>query len=121
MIPFNQYYTTFFMPENLLRSPYPKVDTKILKSSVKSFRDLMRQGDVLLDHLEDSIFAYKIMDAAQKGNRHQVESLVKSIGLKVPFTVQYNPTSVIFTLYSKATPYTPDSCCNLTISMRWGE
>lgn len=120
MIPFIPYYTPFSLPQWYPRLPYPKVDTKIFKNSVKSFRFLMEQGSYLLDRLEDSAFALKMMEAAQIGKKTEVDRLVKSIGLKVPVTVQYTPSGVIFTLYSHATPQVPSICCNLTISMKWG-
>jgi hypothetical protein len=102
----------------LPRSPYPKVDTKVLQGSVKSFRFLMEQGSLLLDRLEDSNLAYKIMNAAQQGKKVQVENLIKSIGLKVPVTTSYNPSGIIFTLHSHTPQLTPVN--SLTIFMRWG-
>lgn len=80
----------------------------------------MEQGSILLDRLEDSNFAYKVMDSAQKGDKARVDKLIESIGLRVPVSTQYTPSGIIFTLYSKATQHTPSSCCNLTISMKWG-
>jgi hypothetical protein len=112
-------YTVFPIIQHLPRSPYPKVDTKIFQSSVKSFRYLMEQGSLLLDQLGDSRFASKVMEAAQQGKKIQVDNLIKSIGLKVPVTTRYNPTGIIITLHSQA-PQTLINCCTLTISMQWG-
>jgi hypothetical protein len=112
-------YSVFPIIQQHPRSPYPKVDTKTFQSSVKSFRYLMEQGSLLLDQLGDSRFAYKVMDAAQQGKKAQVESLIKSSGLKVPVTTKYNPTGIIITLHSQA-PQTQMNCCTLTISMQWG-
>jgi hypothetical protein len=106
--------TTPYLP----RSPYPKVDTKILQGSIKSFRNLMEQGSLLLDRLEDSSLAYQIMNAAQQGKKAQVENLIKSIGLKVPVTTSYNPSGIILTLHSHAPQLTPVN--SLTIFIRWG-
>jgi hypothetical protein len=113
-------YATFPILQYLPRAPYPKVDTKIFKESVKSYRFLMEQASLLLDRLGDSTFAYMMMDAAQQGKKTKVESLIKSIGLKVPLSTEYTPSGVIFTLHSQANQYTQISCCSLTISMKWG-
>ena len=111
---------TFPLIQYLPRTPYPKVDTKIFEGSIKSFHFLMEQAILLLDRLGDSTFAYKVMDAAQQGKKAKVESLIKSIGLKVPVTTEYTPSGVIFALHSQANQQTPISCCTLTLSIKWG-
>ncbi|NRD77941.1 hypothetical protein HPT25_11155 [Bacillus sp. BRMEA1] len=100
--------------------PYPPVDTKIFASSIKSFRLLMEQGSILLDRLGDSSFAFKMMSAAQQGNKAEVDRLVKSVGLKVPAETKFTPSGVIFTLSSQTTQQQPLSCCTLAVSMKWG-
>lgn len=118
------YYYLYHYPTHppypvILRT-YPPVNVKIFESSVQSFRILMAQGSKLLDRLGDSVFAAKIMSAAQQGKKAEVDKLVKSIGLSIPVITNYTPSGVIFVLRTLANQQSPESCCTLTISMKWG-
>ena len=99
---------------------YPPVDIKIFSQSVHSFRLLMEQGSILLDRLGDAGFAHKMMAAAQQGKKVEVDSLIKSIGLKVPVITKYTPTGVNFVLTTQTGQTHPVSCCTLTVAMKWG-
>jgi hypothetical protein len=98
---------------------YPPVDVKIFSSSVNSFRLLIQQGSLLLDRLGDPGFAHKLMDAAQRGNKKEVDRLIQSIGLKIPVATRYTPTGVIFELSTQSNPQQPVSCCTLMLTMKW--
>lgn len=80
----------------------------------------MDQGSILLDRLGDEGFDIQIMKAAQQGKKAEVDTLIKSIGLKVPVTTKYTPTGVTFELSSLADQHNPFSCCTLTVHMKWG-
>ncbi|WP_066072652.1 hypothetical protein [Neobacillus soli] len=99
---------------------YPAVDTKIFASSVKSFRILMEQGSILLDRLGNLGFAKKMMTAAQQGKNAEVDTMIKSIGLKVPVTTKFTPTGVNFILTTQTNQNQPGNCCTLTVAMKWG-
>lgn len=99
---------------------YPPVDTKMFSSSVQKFRILMQQGSILLDKLAEASFETKMMTAAQQGKQAEVEKLIRSIGLKVPVTTDYTPTGINFILSTPASSGGIDSCCSLTVSMKWG-
>ncbi|WP_052353679.1 hypothetical protein [Neobacillus jeddahensis] len=101
---------------------YPPVDTKIFEGSVKSFHLLMQQGSVLLDRLGDAQFSHKMMSAAQQGKKAEVDQLIKTIGLKVPVVTQFTPSGVHFILSTQPQPTQnqPESCCTLTVAMKWG-
>lgn len=118
------YPPIYYYPPYMLNYPiprtYPPVDTKILASSVKSFRLLMAQGDILLDKLGDLAFAQKLMTAAQKGNNAEVDNMIKSIGLKVPVITKFTPTGVNFILSTHSSQNQPLNCCTLTFALRWG-
>lgn len=100
------------------RFAYPAVDTQIFFHSIKSFPPLMEQGSLLLKRLGDTSFAQKIMEAAQQDNKTLVEHLIRSIGLTVPVTTQYTPSSVTFNLHSHEEHHV--SCCALSITLKWG-
>nr|WP_263323338.1 hypothetical protein [Neobacillus sp. Marseille-Q6967] len=100
---------------------YPPVDVKTFSQSIKTYRFLMDQGSILLDRLGDEDFDVKLMDAAQKGNKAEVDRLMKTLGLKVPVTTKYTPTGVTFELSSQPEPSAALSCCTLTIHMKWGK
>ncbi|MBT2728896.1 hypothetical protein J7E63_18530 [Bacillus sp. ISL-75] len=99
---------------------YPPVDVKIFEESVKSFRQLMAQGSILLDRLGDSDFARKMMTAAQQGKKADVDHLISSIGLRVPVITTFTPSGVIFELTTQPNQNNPASCCTLKVSMKWG-
>ncbi|WP_435559971.1 hypothetical protein [Neobacillus sp. LXY-4] len=99
---------------------YPPVDTKTFSSSVQKFRILMEQGSILLAKLGEASFETKMMTAAQQGKQAEVEKLIKSIGLRVPVTTQYTPSAIKFTLQTPPEPNNFNSCCSLTVSLKWG-
>lgn len=99
---------------------YPPIDIKVFSYSVKSFRVLLQQGQILLDHLENLAFARRIMHAAQHGNKAEVDRLIRSIGLKVPITSRFTPTGITFEI-SMQPSHTHANCCILSFVMRWGE
>ncbi|MBT2734604.1 hypothetical protein [Bacillus sp. ISL-7] len=99
---------------------YPPVDVKIFEESVKSFRQLMAQGSILLDRLGDLGFARKMMSAAQQGKKADVDHLISTVGLKVPVITTFTPSGVIFELTTQPNQNNPVSCCTLKVSMKWG-
>ncbi|MEH7112940.1 hypothetical protein V7124_11240 [Neobacillus niacini] len=99
---------------------YPQVDVNVFKKSIKTYRLLMDQGSILLDRLGDSNFDLKLMSAAQKGNHAEVDTLMKSLGLKVPVKTNFTPTGVTFDLTAHTDPSVPMSCCTLSIHLKWG-
>lgn len=120
--PYISWYSPFpaiIMTNSHERFSYPAVNTEIFLQSIKSFRLLMQQGNRLLDRLIDGNFSKRIMAAAQRGDKKQVDMLIKSIGLSVPITTQYTPSGVIFTLYSPLGD-SHVNCCTLTMSLKWG-
>lgn len=102
------------------RFAYPTADPKMFTHSVKAFSPLMEQGRILLNRLSNPSFAYRIMEAAQHGNKTQVEALVKSIGLTVPITTYFSPTGIIFTLHLRENHHAPENCCSLSFAIKWG-
>jgi hypothetical protein len=103
-----------------LTRQYPQVDVNVFIKSIKSYRLLMDQGSILLDRLGDPDFDVKLMAAAQKGNKAEVDILIKSIGLRVPVETKYTPTGVTFELATHPEPGSPMSCCSLTVHLKWG-
>jgi hypothetical protein len=99
---------------------YPPVDVKVFTKSIKSYRLLMDQGSILLDRLGDPDFDVKLMSAAQKGNKAEVDNLIKTIGLKVPVETKYTPTGVTFELATQPEPGSQMSCCTLSVHLKWG-
>ncbi len=99
---------------------YPPVDIKTFEGSVKTFRLLMEQGSILLDRLGNLDFSKKLMSAAQQGKHAEVDSLIKSIGLRVSVVTKFTPTGVNFTLMTPGTQSQPVNCCTLTVALKWG-
>lgn len=99
---------------------YPSVNTKIFSHSVQNFRVLMAQGSLLLDKLGEAAFETKMMTAAQQGKQAEVDTLIKSIGLKVPVKTEYTPTGIKFILFTPTQSGEFGSCCSLSVFMKWG-
>jgi hypothetical protein len=119
-IPPIQVYPTITIKAPLPRT-YPPVDINIFEMSVKTFRQLMAQGSILLDRLGDAQFARRVMSAAQQGKHAEVDQLINSIGLKVHVLTRFTPTGVIFTLATHPAQLQSINCCTLTIAMKWGQ
>ncbi|MBD1380369.1 hypothetical protein [Metabacillus arenae] len=116
---FQKHPIVYSYPFSSLRQ-YPPVDITIFSQSVKTFRVIMKQGELLLDKLGDTAFSHKLMDAAQRGNQAEVDRLIKGIGgLNVPVQVRYTPSAIIFNLQPPAEEST--DCCTLTVTLKWGQ
>lgn len=113
-------YPGYYVNQPIHRQ-YPPVDVKIFMQSIKSYRLLMDQGSILLDRLGDEGFDIKIMTAAQQGKKDEVDTLIKSIGLRVPVTTKYTPSGITFELSAHPEQNNPFSCCMLTVHMKWGK
>ncbi|WP_052352869.1 hypothetical protein [Neobacillus dielmonensis] len=127
------YYSPFHYPEMAPVPPYghsvfgwpayrtyPPADISLFQSSIQSFHQLMEQGSLLLSRLANPQFARRLMNAAQQGKQNEVNQLMKSIGLHVPVLTKYTPSGVNFILTTKTGPGSPNDCCSLTISLKWG-
>ncbi|WP_147536059.1 hypothetical protein [Bacillus marasmi] len=114
-------YYGYYPPYPHYLRTYPPVDTKTFSSSVKNFRILMGQGSRLLDKLAEASFETKMMTAAQQGKQAEVDQLIKSIGLSVPVNTEYTPTGIKFILSTPVPPGGFNSCCSLTVFMKWGQ
>lgn len=98
---------------------YPPVDTTTFSQSVKAFKILLKQGELLIDKFADTDFSYKVMDAAQKGDKTEVDRLVASItGLTDPVKVNYTPSGVQLDITAPHEQKGGD-CCALGITLKW--
>lgn len=121
----NSYYSYYLQPplqtQLLKNRQYPPVDTTMLSQSIKEFKILMNQGEILLNRLSDTAYAKKLMEAAQHGNQSEVDRLIDSIsGLHVPVQTNYTPSGTIFKLQSPAIAEGAN-CCTLDITLKWGK
>ena len=108
-----------FYPYFSLSREYPPIDTTIFSNSVKAFKNLLEQGELLIDKLADTDFSFKVMDAAQKGNKTEVDRLIASItGLTASVKVNYTPTGVQLDITAPHEGKEGD-CCTLRIMMKW--
>lgn len=98
-----------------IRRQYPKVDPTLFHQSAETFKQLMKDGNVLLNKLSESReFAGNVMDAAQRGDQNKVKQLIHSAGIKERVEVRYTPDGITFDMYSDK-----GQCCKLAMSLRW--
>jgi hypothetical protein len=95
---------------------YPPIDTKILASSAADFRALIKDASQLLDKLAEQPYAHQLMAAAQAGNHHEVDRLIKQAGHESNMTARYTPSGIVIT----ASPKVEAPCCSLVMTLKWG-
>lgn len=114
-----QSYPPIYYPRLSPAEQYPPIETAIFSKSVKAFKNLLKQGELLIDQFADTTFANKMMDAAQKGEQKEVDRLIQSIqGLTAPVKVRYTPSGVLIDITA---PHKGEggNCCTLTITLKW--
>lgn len=100
-----------------VRPAYPPVNVQVFTKSVASFRKLMKDAELFMNKVSTSnSFAHDVMDAAQKGDKAKVQSLVSSTGITEKVDVQYNPDQLRISLTPKSEQV---ECCKLTFAIRW--
>lgn len=115
-----QNYPPNYAPQLSPARQYPPVDTKILSQSAKTFKTLLKQGELLIDKFADREFSHQMMDAAQKGEQTEVDRLIQSVeGVTVPVKVRYTPSGVQIDITAPQEGEGKD-CCTLTITLKWG-
>ncbi|MGZ9584534.1 hypothetical protein [Paenibacillus marinisediminis] len=98
---------------------FPQVDPAKLTSSTIESLEMMRQLNLLLQRIRDSKpFASQLMDAAQRGNRAEVDRLIKSAGVSRQYTINYNPQGFHLVMRQGDTEA---PCCKVEITLYWGE
>ncbi|MCR8867297.1 hypothetical protein NQ109_30775 [Priestia megaterium] len=115
------YYYQYYYPYRQPPPPqYPPIDTAIFGHSVSSLQKLALESSTLLKMFADPSFSHSLMTAAQAGNKMKVDSLIKSIGISTPVTVEYNPDGILLTMHAQAQAQ-GSQCCTLTMFLKWRE
>ena len=118
---YHQYYYPYLQSQMNRQPPqqqYPPVDTSIFGHSVSSLQKLALESSTLLKMFADPNFSHSLMTAAQAGNQMKVDSLIKSIGISTPVTVEYNPDGILLTMPAQTQG---SECCTLTMFLKWGK
>ena len=77
-------------------SPFPQVDTRKFTESAKRFKLLMNQANLFIETLTASDdFARRLMDAAQRSDKTEVERLVRSTGITSKYNIEYVPSCIL--------------------------
>jgi hypothetical protein len=98
-------------------SPFPPVDTHLLRSSSQKMSDLTKQASLLVDKINNSTdFAYELMEAAQSSNNEKAHALIKSTGITSKVKVKYSPTGIHLEFDNAEMP---GRCCKLNMSLQW--
>ena len=96
---------------------YPPVDTEQLENSVTRFQELIKEADLLIDHLAHSTeFATELMSAAQSSNKERVIALIREAGVSIHITTTFTPTGIRIILDNSEAE---GGCCDLMIALRW--
>ncbi|NHM33466.1 hypothetical protein [Neobacillus terrae] len=114
------YHQYVYYPNYLYRFPpqYPPINIGIFESSIKSMQKIASEAVVLLNRISDPGFARRIMNAAQTGNKKEVDRLINSAGVSTPITIKYTPSGILLTLVSVAKG---GNCCSLSMHLKWGD
>ncbi|MBY0098824.1 hypothetical protein [Mesobacillus maritimus] len=113
--PHQYFYQSF--PTPYIYRQYPEVDDTIFHKSVMAFQTITKESSTILQKLSDRSFAHKLMTAAQKGNQHEVDGLMKSIGINTPITTKYTPSGLELRIHADVEG---SQCCTLTMFLKWG-
>ncbi|MDR0271145.1 hypothetical protein [Paenibacillus sp.] len=96
---------------------YPPVQTDILKQSIQEYHKLMEEANRILNKLSEQAFALQVLTAAQVGNKQEVDRLMGTISTTATIQTKYSPSGISITVEPKGQDQT---CCKLTIYMKWG-
>ena len=96
---------------------YPDVDVETFEHSVTAFQKIADESSEILEKFADREFARRLMAAAQEGNQHEVDRLIKTIGIETAVTTQYTPSGILLTIHADAQG---TQCCTLTMYLKWG-
>ncbi|MFC4558424.1 hypothetical protein ACFO3D_09385 [Virgibacillus kekensis] len=96
---------------------YPETDPQLFVQSAQEFKSLLTDASEILDELAESEdFAKKIMSAAQKNNKQEVQHLIDSIGVDSDVKIDYNPDNLNLKMSSQVED---TECCQLEMAIRW--
>lgn len=118
--PYSQSHPYFFYPYPCLHSAireYPPVETGTLRQSIQDYYKLMEEGYRILNKLSEQSFAYRIMAAAQAGNKQEVDRLMKTISTTASIQSEFSPSGIGITVNPISHNH---SCCKLVMFLRWG-
>lgn len=105
------------MPTQTPRSPFPPVDTRKFNASANRFKQVMNQANLFIGRLTSSDdFARRLMDAAQRSDKNEVERLVRSTGVTIKYTLNYTPSGIRIDFSNSDTE---NSCCTLRMALSW--
>lgn len=112
----------FYSPEHAHRpywnrQQFPNVNPALFMSSAKHMQAIMRDASILLERMSSSQeFSYAIMEAAQKSDQQQVDTLIKNTGIEASPKISYTPDGLKLNFEVIAENL---NCCQLTLSLRW--
>jgi len=96
---------------------FPPINTDRLNKSAHSFRELMRQADLLIDKIiSNPAFSNELMNAAQLSNKKKVQELVRSAGITIKGDINYHPSGIRIELDNSESR---GNCCKLQIALSW--
>ncbi|OEH92004.1 hypothetical protein [Bacillus solimangrovi] len=116
--PYQHPYFVYFIP---LRTPntnitYPPVTVSKFKKSIEQLTPMLKQTELFSKRLiENETLRKQIKDAAQKGNKKEVESLIRTAGLTDLFRISYTPDTIHILIH----PKTSDVLSDIVLTLPW--
>jgi len=111
------YVTPNYQSHAFSHRPYPEVNTELLIKSAEQMKVLLKEADVLMDHIKSSTeLAAELMNAAQQSNKSKLIQLLKSSGIQSKMDASYTPDGLNIMLYTSVGDL---DCGHLKISIRW--
>ncbi|MEC0227109.1 hypothetical protein [Paenibacillus alba] len=110
-------YAAVTAPSPLWNRDFPPIDTKILHHSVASSQALLKDAALITAKLSEPAIAHQMMTHAQTGDQKEVDRIVHTFGCESAVITSFTPSAVHFTIDPRTNG---KSCCEVTLSMKWG-
>ncbi|WP_127532012.1 hypothetical protein [Paenibacillus kobensis] len=95
----------------------PPVNPAMLERSAHTFQPMVQDASKVIAKLTEHSFATTLMTAAQAGHQQEVDRMIKSAAPGSRIQTRYTPSGVVITIEP---PDASSTCCNLTMTLKWG-
>ncbi|GMK39460.1 hypothetical protein PCCS19_25140 [Paenibacillus sp. CCS19] len=95
----------------------PAVDPARLEHSAQSFQPMLQDASRVISRMTERSFALPLMTAAQAGHQQEVDRMIKAAAGASRIHAKYTPSGIVITVEPTNVN---DSCCNLSMTLRWG-
>ncbi|MBD3921044.1 hypothetical protein H8B09_19920 [Paenibacillus sp. PR3] len=95
----------------------PPVDPARIEHSAQSFQPMLQDATRIISRLTERSFVIPLMTAAQAGHQQEVDRMIKTAAGASRAHAKYTPSGIVITVEPTNAN---ESCCNLSMTLRWG-